>query len=174
MTYDLPCITTRCSNNYGPFQFPEKLIPLMITRALDDERLPVYGDGGNIRDWLFVTDHADAIWSVCTRGHLEDGVYHIGGEAEMANIDLVKKLLALLGKPESLITFVNDRLGHDRRYAMNIERISSRLGWRPSVTFEEGLQRTVDWYLAHERWWRRVQSEAYRASHALYFATSRA
>jgi dTDP-glucose 4,6-dehydratase len=172
-TYSLPCITTRCSNNYGPYQFPEKLIPLMITRALDDQPLPVYGDGGNVRDWLFVADHAAAIWSVCTRGDFDDRVYNIGGEAEMTNIDLVRKLLRVLGKPESLITFVKDRPGHDRRYAMNIERISSQLGWRPSVTFEEGLKRTADWYLTHERWWRRVQSEAYRTSQALYLTTSR-
>jgi dTDP-glucose 4,6-dehydratase len=171
-TYDLPCITTRCSNNYGPYQFPEKLIPLMITRALDDQPLPVYGDGRNVRDWLFVTDHAAAIWTVCTRGRLEDRVYNVGGEVEMENLDLVRLILESLGKPDSLITFVTDRPGHDRRYAMDIERISSRLGWRPSVSFAEGLQRTVEWYLSNDRWWRRVQTEAYRTSEALYLGAS--
>ena len=167
-TFRLPCLTTRCSNNYGPYQFPEKLIPLMITRALDGEPLPVYGDGRNVRDWLYVTDHAAAIWAVCTTGRLEDEIYNIGGEAEMANIDVVHRILDLLGKPPTLIRFVADRPGHDRRYAMDIGRISSILGWRPSVTFDDGLRRTVQWYLANESWWRRVQSEAYRASHALY------
>jgi len=168
-TFGLPCLTTRCSNNYGPYQFPEKLIPLMLTRALDDQPLPVYGDGRNVRDWLYVTDHAAALWEVCTRGDVKDGVYNIGGEAEMQNIDLVRLLLRMIGKPDSLITFVNDRPGHDRRYAMDIGRISTRLGWRPAVTFAEGLRRTVEWYLANEQWWRRVQSEAYQTSRALYF-----
>jgi dTDP-glucose 4,6-dehydratase len=171
-TFELPCLTTRCSNNYGPYQFPEKLIPLMITRALDDQPLPVYGDGHNVRDWLFVTDHAAAIWTVCTRGRLEDRVYNIGGQAEMENLDLVRLILESLGKPDSLITFVSDRAGHDRRYAMDIERISSRLGWRPSVSFADGLQRTVEWYLSNDRWWRRVQTEAYRTSEALYLGAS--
>jgi dTDP-glucose 4,6-dehydratase len=167
-TYGLQCLTTRCSNNYGPYQFPEKLVPLMLTRALCDEPLPVYGDGRNVRDWLFVTDHAAAIWAVCSCGRVEDRVYNIGGEAELTNIELVRMLLRLLGKPESLITFVADRPGHDRRYAMDITRISSSLGWRPSVKFGDGLRRTIDWYIAHESWWKRVQNEAYRASHALY------
>lgn len=171
-TFALPCVTTRCSNNYGPYQFPEKLIPLMITRALNDEPLPVYGDGGNVRDWLFVTDHAAALWTVCTHGRLEDRVYNIGGEAEIENLAVVRMLLRLLGKPESLITFVADRPGHDRRYAMDICRISARLGWRPSVTFEQGLRRTVEWYVSHQAWWRRVQNEAYRAAHALYLTPS--
>jgi len=171
-TFGVPCLTTRCSNNYGPYQFPEKLIPLMITRALCDQPLPVYGDGMHRRDWLYVTDHAAAIWEVCTRGQLRESVYNIGGEAEMPNVDLVRLLLQLLGKPESLITFVKDRPGHDRRYAMDISRISSSLGWRPSVTLREGLRRTVEWYLANEPWWRRVQSEAYRASHALYLPSA--
>ena len=167
-TYALPCLTTRCSNNYGPYQFPEKLVPLMITRALSGEPLPVYGDGRNVRDWLYVTDHASAIWTVCTRGRLEDALYNIGGEAEMANIDVVRHILALLGKPDSLIQFVTDRPGHDRRYAMDITRMSTTLDWRPSVSFDEGLQRTVEWYLANRAWWQRVQTEAYRATQALY------
>jgi dTDP-glucose 4,6-dehydratase len=167
-TFGLPCLTTRCSNNYGPYQFPEKLIPLMITRALGDAPLPVYGDGLNIRDWLHVDDHASAIWAVCTRGRLEDEVYNIGGEAEVANITVVKRILSLLGKPESLITYVKDRLGHDRRYAMDITGIRERLGWTPSLTFDQGLRETVEWYVANTRWWQRVQSEAYKVSQALY------
>ena len=167
-TFGLPCLTTRCSNNYGAYQFPEKLVPLMITRALGDEPLPVYGDGLNVRDWLHVRDHASAIWAVCTRGRLADGVYNIGGEAEVPNIDVVRRILELLGKPESLITFVRDRLGHDRRYAMDITHIRNSLGWTPTYSFGEGLQETVRWYVENEQWWRRVQSEAYRAANALY------
>jgi len=167
-TFGLPCLTTRSSNNYGPYQFPEKLIPLMITRALGDQPLPVYGDGLNVRDWLHVTDHASAIWTVCTRGHLEDAVYNIGGESEVPNIAVVTAILELLNKPASLIAHVIDRLGHDRRYAMDISRMRNRLGWTPTRTFEAGLRETVDWYVMNEPWWRRVQSEAYRASHALY------
>ncbi|GAC1614249.1 MAG: dTDP-glucose 4,6-dehydratase [Gemmatimonadaceae bacterium] len=167
-TFGLPCITTRCSNNYGPYQFPEKLIPLMITRALGGQPLPVYGDGRNVRDWLHVEDHASAIWRVCTHGRVDDEVYNIGGNAEKPNIDVVRLLLRELGRPESLITYVNDRLGHDRRYAMDNTRITTRLGWRPAHTFEAGIKETVAWYLSNEQWWRRVQSEAYRASDALY------
>ena len=167
-TFGVPCLTTRCSNNYGPYQFPEKLIPLMITRALGDQPLPVYGDGLNVRDWLHVDDHASAIWAVCTRGHLEDQVYNIGGESEVPNITVVESILELLGKPRSLVSYVNDRLGHDRRYAMDITRIRDRLGWTPSRTFDRGLEETVAWYVANEGWWQRVKSEAYRASRALY------
>jgi dTDP-glucose 4,6-dehydratase len=167
-TYGLPCLTTRCSNNYGPFQFPEKLIPLMITRALEDQPLPVYGDGMNVRDWLHVRDHAAAIWAVCTKGRLEDQVYNIGGESEISNIVIVRRLLAALGKPESLISYVRDRPGHDRRYAMDISFIRSRLGWAPAHSFDEGLAATVQWYLEHQQWWKRVRSEAYRVSNALY------
>jgi dTDP-glucose 4,6-dehydratase len=169
-TFGLPCLTTRCSNNYGPFQFPEKLIPLMVTRALGNQPLPVYGDGMNVRDWLYVDDHASAIWAVCTRGHLEDEVYNIGGESEVPNLTVIRTLLDLLGKPESLMTFVKDRLGHDRRYAMDITRIRERLGWTPSRTFEVGLRETVRWYVDHEEWWRRVQSEAYKATQSLYLS----
>jgi dTDP-glucose 4,6-dehydratase len=167
-TYGLPCLTTRCSNNYGPFQFPEKLIPLMITRALEDRPLPVYGDGMNVRDWLHVRDHAAAIWAVCTLGRLEDQVYNIGGESEIPNIVVVRRLLEALGKSERLISYVRDRPGHDRRYAMDISFIRTRLGWAPAHPFEEGLAATVHWYLEHREWWKRVQSEAYRASNALY------
>jgi dTDP-glucose 4,6-dehydratase len=167
-TFELPCITTRCSNNYGPYQFPEKLIPLMISKALGDEPLPVYGDGLQRRDWLHVLDHASAIWAVCTRGRIEDGVYNIGGESEHANIDIVRAVLQRLGKPERLIRHVADRAGHDRRYAMDITRIRDRLGWAPRMSLDQGLDETVAWYLANERWWRSVQSEAYRAARTLY------
>ncbi len=167
-TFHLPCLTTRCSNNYGPYQFPEKLIPLMITRALAGEALPVYGDGMNVRDWLHVTDHASAIWTVCTRGRIEDGVYNIGGESEVPNLHVVRTILKLLGRPESLIRYVTDRPGHDRRYAMDISRISSTLGWRPTYTFERGLAETVEWYVENREWWERVRSEAYKTSNAMY------
>jgi dTDP-glucose 4,6-dehydratase len=167
-TFGLPCLTTRCSNNYGPFQFPEKLIPLMITRAMGDGPLPVYGDGMNVRDWLHVDDHASAIWCVLTRGRLADEVYNIGGESEMANLTVVRSILDILGKPHSLIRYVTDRPGHDRRYAMNIARISTELGWAPQHRFVDGLRATVEWYLQSRTWWERVRSEAYRASQALY------
>lgn len=167
-TFGLPCLTTRSSNNYGPFQFPEKLVPLVITRALADQPLPVYGDGMNVRDWLHVEDHASAIWAVCTRGHLEDEVYNIGGNAERPNLVVVRMLLEELGKPESLITFVTDRLGHDRRYAMDNTFIQRRLAWEPTHEFEHGIRETVRWYTEHASWWRRVQTEAYRVTQALY------
>ena len=166
-TFKFPAIITRCSNNYGPYQFPEKLIPLMITRALADQPLPVYGDGENVRDWLHVEDHATALWEVLTQGRMGE-VYNIGGETERQNIDIVKALLRTLGKPESLIRLVTDRPGHDRRYAMNIGRLTRELGWRPRHSFEAGLAETVQWYLNHRRWWERVLSEAYRASNTLY------
>jgi dTDP-glucose 4,6-dehydratase len=166
-TFGFPAIVTRCSNNYGPYQFPEKLIPLMVTRALADQPLPVYGDGLNVRDWLHVEDHASAVWTVLTRGRLGE-VYNIGGGAEHANIDVVRMLLRALGKPESLIQYVTDRAGHDRRYAMNTDKLCRALGWKAEHTFETGLDTTVKWYLDHRRWWERVLSEAYRASNALY------
>ena len=166
-TFDFPAVITRCSNNYGPYQFPEKLIPLMITRALADQPLPVYGDGLNVRDWLHVDDHASAIWEVLTHGQLGE-VYNIGGAAELPNVEVVRTLLRVLGKPESLIRYVTDRPGHDRRYAMNTDRITRELAWRPRHRFETGLEATVRWYLEHRRWWERVLSEAYRASNALY------
>lgn len=166
-TFQFPAIITRCSNNYGPYQFPEKLIPLMITRALADHPLPVYGDGLNIRDWLHVEDHARAIWDVLTRGRLGE-IYNIGGGAELSNIEVVRTILRLLGKPESLVRYVTDRPGHDRRYAMNVAKLTGELGWRSSYTFSDGLEQTVQWYLTSRRWWERVISEAYRASNALY------
>ena len=166
-TFGFPGLITRCSNNYGPYQFPEKLIPLMITRALADQPLPVYGDGRNVRDWLFVTDHAVALWKVLRHGRLGD-VYNIGGQAERQNLDVICRLLAFLGKPETLIRLVPDRLGHDRRYAMNTTKVRAELSWAPELDFEDGLAATVTWYLEHRAWWERVLSEAYRASNALY------
>jgi dTDP-glucose 4,6-dehydratase len=161
-TYGLPCITTRCSNNYGPYQFPEKLIPYMIARAMRDESLPIYGDGGHVRDWLHVQDHAEALWRVCTHGHIADEVYNIGGDAERRNIDVAAAILATLGKPLSLIELVADRAGHDRRYAMNSTRIRKALGWAPSHTFDEGLEETIAWYLQNKQWWEHAYA---RSSH---------
>ena len=166
-TFGLPAVITRCSNNYGPYQFPEKLIPLMIHNALAGKPLPVYGDGANVRDWVHVRDHAEAIWTVLTRGALGQ-VYNIGGECEVANREIVEHLLAILSKPASLIQRVTDRPGHDRRYAMNIGKISRELGWRPRHTLDVGLQETVAWYQEHRTWWERVLSEAYRAANAMY------
>lgn len=159
-TYGLPVVMTNCSNNYGPFHFPEKLVPVVILKALSGQPIPVYGDGGNIRDWLYVEDHADALLTVLERGTLGRS-YNIGGENEAKNIDLVRTICAHMddlrptGAPHAdLITFVTDRPGHDRRYAIDPSRIRDELGWRPSVTVEEGLRRTVEWYLANEDWWR--------------------
>ena len=162
-TYGFPVLTTRCSNNYGFHQLPEKLIPLMITRALQDLPLPVYGDGLNVRDWLFVTDHAEALWMVLTAGAVGEQ-YNIGGDCEISNIEVVRRVLALLGKPESLIRFVKDRPGHDRRYAMNSSYLQRTVGWRPAHTFDVGLEETVRWYVDHESWWRPALSEAYVAA----------
>lgn len=159
-THGLECIVTRCSNNYGPFQFPEKLIPLMIHNAILDKKLPVYGDGMNIRDWIHVDDHCLALLAVMDRGR-PGSVYNIGGNAEVRNIEVVREILGLLNKPESLIRFVKDRPGHDHRYAMDITRITSELGWEPSVTFEEGLDQTISWYLGNKEWVDKIISGEY-------------
>ena len=162
-TYGLPVIVTNCSNNYGPFHFPEKLIPVVILKALAGEAIPVYGAGENVRDWLYVEDHADALLTVLRKGAVGRS-YNIGGENEARNIDLVRMICALLddrrpgGAPhDRLIEFVTDRPGHDLRYAIDPTRIRTELGWRPSVTLEQGLARTVDWFLANEAWWRALQ-----------------
>ncbi|HOK66555.1 MAG TPA: dTDP-glucose 4,6-dehydratase [Anaerohalosphaeraceae bacterium] len=152
---------TRCSNNYGPYQFPEKMIPLMIHNALKDKPLPVYGDGMHIRDWLYVYDHCTAVWKVLTEAQ-PGQVYNIGGNNEKHNLDVVRLILKALGKPESLITFVKDRPGHDRRYAIDSSRIMAELNWRPSVSFEEGLSRTIRWYLDHSEWLNHVVSGQYQ------------
>lgn len=158
-TYGLPVLLTNCSNNYGPYHFPEKLVPVVILKALSGQPIPVYGDGGNIRDWLYVEDHADALLLVLHKGQVNRS-YNIGGENEATNIDLVRTICAHMddlhpeGAPHAdLITFVTDRPGHDRRYAIDPTRIRGELGWRPSVTVEEGLRRTVEWYLANRDWW---------------------
>lgn len=163
-TYGLPVVLTNCSNNYGPFHFPEKLIPVIILNALAGKDLPIYGNGSNIRDWLYVEDHADALLLVLERGALGRS-YNIGGDNERTNLELVKTLCGILDlkRPKSngsyaeQITFVADRPGHDARYAIDASRIQTELGWRPSVTLEEGLEKTVDWYLANEAWWRALQ-----------------
>jgi dTDP-glucose 4,6-dehydratase len=151
-TYKQEVIVTRCSNNYGPYQFPEKLIPLMITNALNDHPLPVYGDGLNVRDWIHVEDHCSAVFAALLQG--EPGqVYNIGGDGELKNIDVVKLILAHLGKPESLIAYVTDRPGHDRRYAIDSSKIHHALGWKPRHRAEQGIRETVDWYLTNRAWW---------------------
>ncbi len=160
-TFGIPVMITRCSNNYGPYQFPEKLIPLMIANALQNKPLPIYGDGLNVRDWIYVEDHCEAIDLILRKGSAGE-VYNIGGASERRNIDVVKLILQKLGKPESLIQFVKDRPGHDRRYAMDFSKLQRTLGWRPRHTFEEGLDATIDWYLQHESWWKRIISGEYR------------
>ncbi|NLM03065.1 MAG: dTDP-glucose 4,6-dehydratase [Methanothermobacter wolfeii] len=159
-TYGLPVNITRCSNNYGPYQFPEKLIPLMITNALEDRPLPVYGDGMNVRDWLHVEDHCSAIDLVLHHGR--DGeVYNIGGNNERRNIDIVRLILRELGKDESLIRFVEDRPGHDRRYAIDATRIRNELGWKPRYSFREGIKETINWYIRNRKWWENIKSGEY-------------
>jgi dTDP-glucose 4,6-dehydratase len=160
-TFGLDVVVTRCSNNYGRYQFPEKLIPLMVVNALHDKPLPVYGDGANVRDWLHVEDHCDALLAVLERGRSGE-VYNIGGGAERRNLELVRELLRLLGKGEELIRFVVDRPGHDRRYAIDPSKIRTQLGWKPAHTFEQGLAETVRWYVEHRAWWEHINSGAYR------------
>ncbi len=161
-THGFPALITRCSNNYGPYQFPEKLIPLMIANARENRPLPVYGDGMQVRDWLYVRDHCEAILTVLERGEC-GRVYNIGGHNEFPNLEIVRRILAHLGKPESLIEFVADRPGHDRRYAIDAGRIERELGWTPRYTFEEALPLTIDWYLAQDEWLQRVRSGAYQS-----------
>ncbi len=160
-TFGLPVNITRCSNNYGPYQFPEKLIPLMIHNAQHDKPLPVYGDGMQIRDWLHVADHCAAICTVLEMG-IPGEVYNIGGNNEKANIEIVKLILSVLGKPESLITYVQDRPGHDRRYAIDNTKITTLLGWQPAYTFEAGIRETIRWYMEHMEWVDHVTSGAYQ------------
>lgn len=159
-TFKMPVLTTRCSNNYGPYQFPEKLIPLMIAKAVDGQKLPVYGDGKNVRDWLYVEDHCSAITEVLHRGKLGD-VYNIGGNNEWYNIDIVKIILKLLGKGEDHITYVKDRPGHDRRYAIDSSKIMKELAWTPKYQFVGGIEKTIKWYVENENWWRRIMKGEY-------------
>ena len=160
-TYGLPVTISRCSNNYGPYHFPEKLIPLMIANALADKPLPVYGEGLNVRDWLYVEDHCRAI-DIIIRNGREGEVYNIGGHNEMRNIDIVKLICQKLGKPESLITYVTDRKGHDMRYAIDPTKIHSELGWLPETKFADGIDKTIGWYLTHRDWWENIINGEYQ------------
>lgn len=160
-TYGQPVTVSRCSNNYGPFQFPEKLIPLMIANALQDKTLPVYGTGRNVRDWLYVEDHCRAIDVILEKGRLGE-VYNIGGDHEMENIALVRRICQELGRPESRIAYVTDRKGHDLRYGIYAGKLRQELGWRPAVSFDEGLRQTIRWYLEHRSWWENIVSGEYR------------
>lgn len=160
-TFHLPISISRCSNNYGPYHFPEKLIPLIISRALSDQTLPVYGKGENVRDWLYVEDHCNAIDLIIRNDHTVGEVYNIGGHNEKTNIDVVKTILKHLHKPESLITYVTDRAGHDMRYAIDPSKICHDLGWLPRTSFDEGIELTVNWYLQNKSWWERIISGEY-------------
>lgn len=160
-TYGLPIVITRCSNNYGPLQFPEKLIPLMLINALNDKKLPVYGDGLNVRDWIYVIDHNHAVDLVLEKGRIGE-VYNIGASREMPNIEIVKLILSKLNKSDSLIEYVKDRLGHDRRYAIDSSKIRNELGWSPKFDFENALENTINWYLNNKNWWERIISGDYK------------
>jgi dTDP-glucose 4,6-dehydratase len=160
-TFGFPGVVTRCSNNYGPYQFPEKLIPLLIANAVNDKPIPVYGDGSNVRDWLYVEDHCSALDVVLHKGTV-GGVYNIGGHNEWKNIDIVKLVLKEIGKPESLITYVKDRPGHDKRYAIDAAKIKDELGWVPAYQFENGIKKTIQWYLQNKQWWERIISGDYK------------
>lgn len=170
-THGFPAYVSRCSNNYGPYQFPEKLIPLFVTNALEDKQLPVYGDGKNVRSWLYVDDHSRALMSILEAGRFGE-VYNIGGapESERENIDVTKLILKALGKSESLLRYVEDRKGHDRRYAVDYSKIEAELGWKPKVNFEQGLEQTINWYLNNHSWWNRVKSGEYTRFYETYYA----
>jgi dTDP-glucose 4,6-dehydratase len=162
VTYQMPVMITRASNNYGPFQFPEKLIPLMISNALENRPLPVYGDGLQVRDWLYVDDHCRGVLAVLNQGRAGE-IYNLGGNRSLPNIEVVRKILALTGRPENLIQYVTDRPGHDRRYALSSQKLNSETGWRPETEFETGLARTIEWYRANAAWVTHVRSGEYRA-----------
>lgn len=164
-TYKLPVLITRCSNNYGPYQYPEKLIPFFISLLLKDEKVPVYGDGLNVRDWLYVYDHCSAIDTVLHKGKLGE-IYNIGGRNEKTNIEITKLVLSAMGKDESSIKYVEDRLGHDRRYAIDNTKIQTELGWLPSLTFEEGIKLTIDWYLNNQDWMKQLEDKMHRGVEA--------
>jgi len=159
-TYGFPSIITRCSNNYGPYQFPEKLIPLLISNALENKELPIYGDGKNVRDWIYVIDHCDAIMKIMERGKAGE-VYNIGGHQEKMNIEIAKTIVKLLNRSEDLIKFVKDRPGHDRRYAIDASKMEKELGWKPKIDFDEGIKLTIDWYLNNPEWIRKVRNKEY-------------
>ena len=168
-TYELPVTISRCSNNYGPYQFPEKLIPLMINNALNEKPLPVYGKGLNVRDWLYVEDHCKAIDLILQKGTIGE-VYNIGGHNEMANIDIVRLICSKLDRPESLIKYVTDRKGHDMRYAIDPTKIHTELGWLPETCFADGIERTIRWYLDHEDWWKTIVSGEYQRYYETMYA----
>jgi dTDP-glucose 4,6-dehydratase len=171
-TFDIPVVITRAGNNYGPYQFPEKLIPFFLTKALTDEPLPLYGDGLNVRDWLHVEDHCEGILAVLERG--ENGeIYNIGGGNEKTNLEITRNILKILGKSESLIKFVKDRPGHDRRYALDYGKIRQRIGWQPKKDFTEGLSETIDWYRRHEKWWKDIASGEYMKFYELHYRERR-
>ena len=159
-TYGLPVVITRCSNNYGPYQFPEKLIPLMVSNAIEDKELPIYGDGLYIRDWIYVEDHCRALDVVLHHGK-EGEVYNIGGRSERTNLSVAHAILDRMGKPHSLIRFVTDRPGHDRRYAIDFSKIKRTLGWEPSISFEEGISQTIEWYKTNREWWKKIKTGEY-------------
>ncbi len=161
-TFGLPVVITRCSNNYGPFQFPEKLIPLMIINCLEGRSLPIYGDGKNIRDWIYVEDHCRGVLAALEKG-TSGSIYNLGGNCELTNLEVVETILRLLDRPRDLIEFVKDRPGHDRRYAMDITYAQKELSWKPEIDFETGMERTVRWYLNNRKWWERILSGQYRS-----------
>ena len=161
-THKFPIVITRCTNNYGPFQFPEKLIPVLISNAMHDKSLPIYGDGMNVREWIYADEHSRAVWLALSRGR-EGEVYNIGSGQEKTNLEVVRAVLKLLGKPESLITYVKDRPGHDRRYAIDCSKIQREWGWKSEVEFSEGLARTIDWYNSHQDWMNEIRDASYRS-----------
>jgi dTDP-glucose 4,6-dehydratase len=169
-TYHVPVVITRCSNNYGPYQFPEKLIPLMIINSLNNKKLPVYGDGMNVRDWIYVIDHNKAVELVLEKGEIGE-VYNIGANTEKPNIEIVKLILKTLGKPESMIEYVKDRPGHDRRYAINSFKIKKELGWTPTYSFENAMKDTINWYLNNEKWWKEIISGDYQKYYNLQYSS---
>ena len=169
-TYHVPVVITRCSNNYGPYQFPEKLIPLMIINSLNNKKLPVYGDGMNVRDWIYVIDHNKAVELVLEKGEIGE-VYNIGANTEKPNIEIVKLILKTLGKPESMIEYVKDRPGHDRRYAINSFKIKKELGWTPTYSFENAIKDTINWYLINEKWWNEIISGDYQNYYNLQYSS---
>jgi len=160
-THDLPITISNCSNNYGPYQFPEKLIPLFVTNLMEGEKIPIYGDGKNVRDWLFVEDHCRAIDMIIHEGKIGE-TYCIGGNSEKTNMEITREILKIMNKGEENIKYVKDRLGHDKRYAINFSKIKQELGWKPQISFEEGIQKTVEWYKDNESWWRSIKSGKYK------------
>jgi dTDP-glucose 4,6-dehydratase len=170
-TYGVPVVITRCSNNYGPYQFPEKLIPLMILNSMNNKKLPVYGDGLNVRDWIYVSDHNRAVETVLEKGKPGE-VYNIGASREMKNIEIIKLILNILGKPEDLIEFVTDRPGHDRRYAIDSSKIRMELGWKPVDNFDDAIRKTVEWYLGNRIWWEHILSGEYQKYYHLQYGNN--